>query len=454
MLLEASKWCDSEARPPTPLVHSKIVWKMAGKDVKDERSLVMMTWSEDSMSFEYSRPGLPVLRIHLGLFKEICWSIENSLVALSLALLPEGFDISNLPFDTIRDNPSDSESFLDRDDVRAWLTDVQTSMKKAYYREDEPRHQLRRSGKLQRSAVHSLLHLDQQFQRAMAANIVGEVGVSPRAILAALLSYRSDGEHRRNLYIMQDAVALAGGKEKAETRRGGRRGIVYFLSSEGGKILIRYLATTRQIIIEILQDAGFIETSFHYKTRIFAKYKTNEMEWQPSDITKSWCEATRDILGSDTSIVDMRQITTGIYGKLFPTVRYGNDLRRGASAVDGQGDHGRDPALENYGIENIFCFGNSGIELARFKLVSGICHALGGVGPVDATWPKEVIESPIFNHSHEVQALALARHLIFVRYLQHHSAEEARQTIQNLLKQLPFIFTTVCSPQFIMCHGH
>ena len=50
---------------------------------------------------------------------------------------------------------------------------------------------------------------------------MGVTGISPCAITACLLCYRSDGKEEQNVQVMQDAVVLAGGKENAEVRRGG-----------------------------------------------------------------------------------------------------------------------------------------------------------------------------------------------------------------------------------------
>ena len=182
-----------------------------------------------------------------------------------------------------------------------------------------------------------------------------------------------------------------------------------FMSPKEGKTLIRYLALVHQVLIEILQDAGFLETSVHFKTQVFVKYTTKEIEWQPADITSFWCSAICDFFGCDTSIVNMCQMITGIYGKLFPTIRNSNTLRKGALGIDIQGDHGHDMDHNNYGRQDIFCFGNSGIEIAEFKLISGIWHVTGGVCGLDDTWPKEVLESPLFfNHTRAEQALDLA----------------------------------------------
>jgi hypothetical protein len=342
----------------TPYSHFKLFWVIAARGSRNERTKVRLAWEPSKDAFEYSRPAFIPAHISFSSLREMVHGTEKRLSEHFSALLPSSFPISvvnELPWHTMSDNGTKAESFLDAEGTwNDWMRDAVTSIKRAYLDENETRHRLVVNGKPSLAAFNELLSVDRKFQESLVGTIVGDTGVSPRAINVCHLAYRSNGKEERNVHLILNSVVLDGGPQKSEARRDGEREFALrAMSPHSGEIIIRYLALCRQAIVEIMKDNNWYTNSISaYETRLFAKPTSRfgaNGTWDVSEISAAWHSCSVPVLGVKLSIVDMRQITTGIFRELFPDfLKVQSSSQK--TAVDVQGDHGPKVNKNYYGL--------------------------------------------------------------------------------------------------------
>lgn len=392
------------------------------------------------------------VRITFPALRTLVHRNEERLSELFESLLPSSFPISavnNLPWHTLRDNGSNAESFLDTEETwNDWMRDAVTAIKRAYLDEAETRHGLIRDGKPSLAAFDDLLNADRKFQETLVGTIVGDTGVSPRAVNVCNLAYRSNGKEERNVHLTLDSVVLSGGQQKSEYRRDGEREFALrAMSPRSGKIAVRYLALCRRAIVEIMKENNWYTDSISaYETRVFAKptFRKGAIgNWDVSEITASWHSCSESILGARLSIVDMRQITTGIFREHFPDLLQAQSSSK-KTAIDGQGDHGPDVNKNNYGLNAQLFNGHSAPDTHDFVQASRIYQAMMQTVALDIHWPSSVLSSPLFNSTKdEPLALDVAHHLIKTHYgLGRMQPEALPNKLQMLYDSFPFLFVT------------
>jgi hypothetical protein len=427
----------------------KMFWLIAARGSRAERTKVRLAWETCKEAFEYSRPGITKVRITFSDLRKIVHGVEEGLSAQFESLLPSSFPISvvnDLPWHSLHDNGSNAESFLDAEDTwNHWLRDAVTSIKQAYLDEAETRHRLVVNGKPSLDAFNDLLHADRKFQETLVGSIVGDTGVSPRAVNVCSMAYRSDGKEERNVHLMLDSVVLSGGRQKSEFRRDGEREfILRAMSPHSGKVMVQYLALCRRAFVEIMKENHWYTDSISiYETRLLAKpasHKGGNGTWDVSEIANAWHSCSESILGAKLSIVDMRQITTGIFREHVPEL-----LREQSSskktAVDGQGEHGPDVSKRYYGL-NAHLHGHSAPDTHDYIQASRIYQAMMQTVPLDVHWPSSVLSSQVFNSSkNERLAIDVARHLIKSYYgFGGMQLEEVSIQLRRLCTNFPFLF--------------
>jgi hypothetical protein len=180
-----------------------------------------------------------------------------------------------------------------------------------------------------------------------------------------------------------------------------------------------------------------------YETRLLAKpasHKGGNGTWDVSEIANAWHSCSESILGAKLSIVDMRQITTGIFREHVPEL-----LREQSSskktAVDGQGEHGPDVSKRYYGL-NAHLHGHSAPDTHDYIQASRIYQAMMQTVPLDVHWPSSVLSSQVFNSSkNERLAIDVARHLIKSYYgFGGMQLEEVSIQLRRLCTNFPFLF--------------
>jgi hypothetical protein len=400
-------------------------WLAAAAGARSERSKVQSTWETNNAAFLYCRPGIIQVHISLDALRQMVHDNERKLLQLFDDLLPSGFDISaidQLPWNTLHDDGSPDESFIDAPDTwNTWLADAIVAIKNAYLDERETRHHFIVKGKPCLKSMNRLLILDLEFQGVVVGTLVGNTGVAPRAVGMRDYRYRSDGKEKRNLYLRLSSVVLAGGRQKGESRRNGEREFVMrAFAPLSGECLVRYLALVRQAIIEILRENNWhTEAIPAYTTRILAKPPRNTGcgAWEVSQITDAWHTNSAPYIRRKVSIVDARQITTAIYKRLFPEFLKAQSLPTAKTTVDGQGDHGGEPGSNHYGLSNDIFFGHSELETDEYIMTSRVYHTLMHMFCLDPNWPKAILGAQVFDvMQHEQLATQVARRQIVEQF--------------------------------------
>jgi hypothetical protein len=433
----------------TPFSHSKHFWLLAGNASRHERSFAKMTWSVCKTEFEYSRPGLPTVSITLTSFRQLVHHNQFVLFRLFESLLPSTYTpstVESLPWASLRDDGDAEASFLDSTDVwNSWLKSATASLVRAYLDPAETKHRILVHGKPSIKAMTKLLDLDQKFQAAVVCETIGDTGISPRAVTIRDYRYRTDAAEQRNVRLVQGDVVLYGGRQKGESRRDGFRELVLrAFCPRVGRCLVQYLALVRRAIIEILKaHQWYTDAIPAYTTRLLAMHvKGRRGAWAVSDITGAWRDASCRFLNAKLSIVDMRQIGTGVFHELFPDL-IREPSNTSMSAIHGQGDHGRLVTDRYYGRNSDACHGLPLAEVHDYILASKVLQALMQVIPVDDCWPVQVRQSRGLDHGHyEALAVAHADYLVPVHYgFRGLPATAVRLAVKELCTQLPFLFS-------------
>ena len=370
---------------------------------------------------------------------------ERRLLKLFNDLLPSGYNLSavdRLPWKSLRDDGGD-ESFIDiPDNWDAWLADAIIAVKNAYLDEQETRHGLIVKGKPSLKAMNRLLVLDLEFQGAMVGSIVGNTGVAPRAVTLKGYRYRSDGEEKRNLYLLLASLVLAGGRQKRETRKNGEREFVMrAFAPRSGECVVRYLALVRQAIIQILRENNWhTEAISAYTTRILAKPPRKRSLWGMWRYLTSLMHGTSVrflYIEREITIVDARQVTTAIYKRLFPQFLKEQPLLTSRTTVDGQGDHDGEAGDKHYGLSSDIFFGHSELETDDYILTSRVYHVLMHMFSLDPNWPKAVLSAHVFDVvQNEQLAIQVARKKIVDQFdFRRMEPADVRMRIRELCRE-------------------
>lgn len=393
----------------TPSSHNKYIWLHASRGVKAERSLVKLAWATNCREFEYSRPGVEKFHVSFQALQDMVHTTENMLLNAFDSLLPSTFDgnaVAQLPWDTLHDDGSKPESFIDAEGTwNEWLGPAVTKLKLAYLDSAETRHRLTAdsdAGRASFSAFNKLLELDTKFQEALVGELVSAAGISPRIGTLQDYRFRADSEGVRNLFLVLEAVVIEGGKQKAEWSRNGERELVIrALTPRAGICLVRYLALVRLALVEIM-----VENRWHsnvvntYKTHLFARparKKEAKGLWQPCQIAAAWHAISAPFLKAKTSIVDVRQYGSGIYDKLFP-ILLGAPEESAEIAVDRLGDHKKKIRVNHYGRSDALCNGHSEPDTRDFILACRVWQSAMRAFPVDRSWPESIVRSVLLTY--------------------------------------------------------
>jgi hypothetical protein len=158
--------------------------------------------------------------------------MEHVMLQLFEELLPSTFDLGKVegfPWEDLKCSEDGMVSFLDNEEaLEAWLCDAVEDMKASYLDPRKTRHRIvgAEGQKPSIAAFNMLLNRDRKFQNALVPVVATNCGVSARATLMADLTYCSDGMEEPNLAKILNAVAMVGGKQKAEWRKEGIREFV------------------------------------------------------------------------------------------------------------------------------------------------------------------------------------------------------------------------------------
>jgi hypothetical protein len=392
----------------TPFSRCKFIWLRAARGVRAERSAVKLSWTPDLREFEYSRPGMSKIHITLLALQDMLRAIENGLLQDFDKLLPSTFDsaaVNRLPWDTLRDDATTPESFIDRKDTwDSWLGPAVTALKLAYLDKSETRHRLTTDstdGSPSLVAFNKLLDLDRNFQESLIGELVSSTGISPRVTTLCDYRFRADGQGIRNLFMTLDSIVLEGGKQKGESRRDGyREFVIRALTPRAGLCLVRYLALVRLALVGLMEENHWhTNVVGTYTTHLLARTSRKEAwsgSWEPRQVTAAWHKMSFPYLGANVSIVDVRQYATGIYEKLFPVLLDDGPTQSGtqsSNAVDRQGDHTKPVRVNHYGRSDALCNGNSEPDTRDFIRSSRVWQAAMRAFSVDKSWPDSVVSS-------------------------------------------------------------
>ena len=426
----------------TPFTQIKQFWFVAGNAARNERSRVQLMWSPCKTKFEYSRPGIVSAPISISNLRSLVHENQRILVSTFQSLLPSTVStstIESLPWATMTDEATSDASFLDNGDYwNKWMKTAVVSLVEAYLDPTESNHRLLVDGRPSLSAMQQLLQKDFLFQQSLILEMVTDTGISPRAVAMREFRYRTDSLEKRNLHLFNGHVVLYGGRQKGESRRNGHRELVVrAFCWRVGRIILQYLALIRRAIIEILKIQGWyhdiIATFSTHLLVDFTQSGNSDGCLEVAEITRTWQEASQPVLHAKLSIVDMRQIGTGIFVQLFP------DLIRlppttSSTAVDGLGDHGRAVNDNHYGRSSEACGGVSQLDIRDYILASNVQQALMHTHPVDALWPGSIRCSPVLDCDRfQKTAFDYAHYAIPDRYKFH---DLRREVVQELVRKL------------------
>jgi hypothetical protein len=356
-------------------------------------------------------------------------------------------DVNRLPWNTLRDDCSGDESFIDADSTWVqWLGKAVTGLKQAYLDESETRHRIMVNGKPSLAAFNQVLVLDQHLQGSFVGSIEGTTGVPPRVVTMRDYRYRCDEEEKRNLFLTLSSVVLEGGKQKSESRSFGEREfVIRALLPRSGEKLVRYLALIRQALLAIMKDYHWHTDSIRaYETRILAKpafHKGANGAWSPTEISNKWHELAAPYIGDKITILDARQFVTGIFRQHYPWFLKEQSSK---SAIDAQGDHIKKGRCtdNHYGRSDGLCNGNSALDTADCVLASRVYQATMESFPVDQDWPESVTRSPVLRREDDRKfGVDVARYRIHLIYgFSKLQPEAIRTRVESLCLNLPFIF--------------
>lgn len=351
----------------------------------------------------------------------------------------------SLPWHELQDDASSPKSFLD---AKSWTNDAANELKLAYLDPSNEKHSLVVDGKVVRKAVDALIDLDQHFQDALIVDIITNTGISPRAVTIHGYLYRSTSADTRHLYLMDGQLALQGGPQKAESRRDGYRELVVrTLCQKTQMYLLPYLALFRAALVSILRDKKlYLDLADIYETQLIAVRRTGD--GRVSDITAPWKTATEHYFGVNLTIIDKRQIDTGIHQKLFPELLRAVEPTK--TAVEGQGDHGSRVCANYYGRSGNLCRGISTLDLNDYIDTSNTHHALMQTGPIKQNWPHHILEAMPFRREHYEELALDAASVLVPCYYNFGQLKEGDicTLVSQICSGLTFLFCHDVSGQF------
>jgi hypothetical protein len=434
----------------TPFTRIKFFWLKAANAAANERSLVKLIWSTDGQSFQYSRPGLPPVKIQLDMLRKLVHSNLGELYQRFEQLLPSTFSISRifaLPWNELQDDASSSQSFLDTPESwKAWMEQAVNDLKEAYLDPLETAHSLMVNGQPSLAAVDKLIALDQHFQDALIVDELSNTGISPRAVILANYLYRSTPAETRHLYLMDGQLALYGGRQKGASRRDGYRELVVrTLCQQTQRCVLPYLGLFRAALVSILRDnKWYLNMADMYESHLIAGpcFKVGGSGGvNVSRISAPWHTISEQFFGTKLSVVDKRQIDSGVHKRLFPELLRVPD-QAAKTAVDGQGDHGSGPSANHYGRSSNLCRGINEPELNDYIDTSNAHHALMQTGPVNPNWPYNIRQAVPFQRGYQEEIAMDAASVLVPHYYGFHrlTKEEISKVAKEICSGLTFLF--------------
>lgn len=365
---------------------------LAMSDVDSKRSKVTLTWNDAKDAFEYFRPDVIRVNVTLSQLRELAQSNEDELERTLNSLFPASFPLSRamaLPWQKMRASTSENESFLDSLEAWEWLRPALDGIMAAHM--DSYGHSI--------ASFNDLLDQDKTFQQILVAVVIANTGVPPRGSTLRDYAYRSTSSCALNLNIMMDAVTLVGGSSKLDTRWSGLPNVVLrAFSPRVGTLLIIYLALFRRSLTEMMQLKSWHKRCCEaYQTRLFATYKLRaegiqqtqpDGAWSMVDIIGAWHAHSKPSLLVNLSIVDMRQLITGVFRECFPTLLY--EVNAQATAVTGQGNHNAITTGAHYGRNQEHRGEVSAIDAQSYLQTSRTYQALTGTAPINPDWPQDI----------------------------------------------------------------
>lgn len=415
-------------------------------DATEERSKVQLVWNERRSGFLYLRPGITQVAIEINQLRKMVHSIEDQIEECIKHLFPPSMPLDvamKLPWDELQastSSTSSTASFLDHEEAWGqWRQSAVNQLTQAY---------LQIYGSSMEN-FNKLLELDKTFQTHIVTIIITNSGVPPRLSTLLGFAHRTSAQCKLNLVIRAAVLALLGGRQKMDTRAPGIRDFVLrALSPRVAKILTVYLGLVRQAIVEVMRQKSWYKESVDaYNTRLFATWPQNTKcqrkahvgSWSMVHIVAAWHKCSEEHLGAKLSIVDMRQLVTGIYSEYFPGLLYTPEVKDTAAVL--QGDHNAAITRNFYGRNNLQGDGMSAPDIQSFIQASRIWQALMQTVPVSQAWSQDILKSTCFDPDiKRAYALKLANHLVLPSFASCLSAIEVKDTLRDLLETLPFIF--------------
>lgn len=435
------------------MTYLKNVWLLAMSEVDEESSKVKLTWNENRTGFQYHRPGVLLVDIEIDQMRSMVHSLDDQLEKCAEKLFPPTMPLDrvmDLPWDTLQASTSEDTSFLDaKEPWEQWRQSAVSELTMAY--------QLVYGASI--TSFNKLLDLDKEFQGLLVGIIIANTGVPPRLSALREFAYRTFLQRKLNLAIRAGALTLSGGRQKMDSRNSGVHDFVLrAFSPRTATILTVYLGLCRQAIVEMMRNNIWHQDSVEaYNTCLFALYqqKTKRMptkphngSWNMVHMISAWHNCSEGYLGAKLSIVDMRQLITGVYSELFPHLLYSPPVQSTAAVL--QGDHTAATAETHYGRNNEQ--GNvplSATAAHRFIQASRVWQALMQTVPLCPAWTEDILKSTSFDpDKKKVYALKVANHLIMPSFMPSSSTIEVKAILEHLFNTLPFILTTDVSAYY------
>jgi hypothetical protein len=433
----------------------KLFWVKAQKGVDDERSRAKLIWTADSQSFQYARPGLPFLKIELSMLRKLTHNNLGELNQCFEQLFPSTFPASRaltFPWGRIFDDASSPESFLDAPEIwDAWMGAAITELKHAYMDPSETRHCLMVKGKLSWTSVDGLAALDQRFQEAFILDIQSNAAISPRLKTLSKYLYRTTSSELRHLYLMDGQLVLYGGCQKGESRRNGHRELmVRVLCRQARHYILPYLGLVRAALISIFQEARWhVDLIPMYQTHVIAGpffYNAHSKSTDFSHVARPWHVTSKRYFGTELSILDKRQIDTGVHNRFFPELlRVSSQTARTVS--DGLGDHGSHANANFYGRSSNLCRGLRAVELDEYIMTCQAHHSLMQTGPIDLAWSPNILQAVPFHRSGHTEIAIDTASVLVPHYYKFHQLpdDEIGRVVKEICSSLPFLIRQVVS---------
>ncbi|KAM5539836.1 hypothetical protein V8D89_006649 [Ganoderma adspersum] len=445
-------------------------WFRLTPDAHSPGSRVTARWTKDHQTLLFKSPSIQC-DIKWSLFKISQLVLEKEATDILRSLMPEDGifqDLMSLQLEQIwnQNVREEHRTLLDALQAGGPLHSKFQDILSAY-RCPNSAHSLWSGdvGKCAKAFTHFLDTHDKLMEK-LACSIIGASGVPPRAGSIAGYAYAlapettpvsplpSDLTSARtsNIGLILESIVCGWSKSKAGSRRSSHNIDLHALSSTMGKILLVFLAFSRQALIQAARDHCNISSSGpllsgdvidSMGSKVFCGKRG---VWNTKCITDTWSVFSKKHFHAKLRVDDVRHIMTSFYRHHFPTLsRPRKEGSLSDSAVDLQGDYTGAVSRQYYGhtsgMAREFIF----INPEAFVKLSKLHHTALGVSPIDSMWTDDELKTPLIHSrtkwiaaQHCARSLVLASLSSGKNWLKM-TSEERSQAAEQHLQQMPFI---------------